>query len=310
LLKQQLAGSLSVTEEGMMGLVGSLNAIHAMSHEQLSRIQAAEQNGAALSAVVSEKIMVDEQMVLILEMFVTRQEQDIAANLTRMQRLQDVKSLEPMIEIIADVAQQTNLMSINAAILAAHAGEQGRAFGVLASAIRELSHRTAQSTRDISRTIAAATADLDQEMQAVSRVGERQSAIGNMRKVVADIRGMQTRFGDASHRMLDILERDKSGHAHLVHHLSEAMGQVQVQDILRQRVEHVEAALTELQEHAQDLAVRMRQPVWDGAGMTGLRARLDAHLDSYVMQSQRVLHQQVTGAAEAEASERPAIELF
>jgi methyl-accepting chemotaxis protein len=73
-----------------------------------------------------------------------------------------------ILNVIDDVAEQTNLLALNAAILAAQAGEYGKGFSVVAAEIRELSERTASSTRDISNLIRGVQTEVDNALRATS----------------------------------------------------------------------------------------------------------------------------------------------
>ncbi|WP_230971345.1 methyl-accepting chemotaxis protein [Nitrogeniibacter aestuarii] len=137
-----------------------------------------------------------------------------------------------VVKVIHEVAEQTNLLALNAAIEAARAGEQGRGFAVVADEVRKLAERTGQSTQEITQTIS--------EIQSV--VDEVSTA---MKAAVDQVRDGETLSQKVRHSIDEIAKRTTDV-IHSVHEITHALTEQSTAsaDIAR-RVEQIASASEE-----------------------------------------------------------------
>ncbi|MBI5889501.1 MAG: PAS domain-containing protein [Nitrosomonadales bacterium] len=111
---------------------------------------------------------------------------------------------------IKEIAEQTNLLALNAAIEAARAGEQGRGFAVVADEVRKLAERTATSTKDIARTIAEINSISDAAVVSMqSAVSEVEDGITLIRKNGEGLKQIMSATMNVSERVDHIANASK-----------------------------------------------------------------------------------------------------
>ncbi|EPE3097912.1 methyl-accepting chemotaxis protein [Vibrio cholerae] len=192
-LSNQARSNLNTLNQHTQETEQAITAIEEMSASAGSIAQSADD-----AALLTERTnrYADESKQTVTEAVnsvngLVNQVSSMAETITRMS--EDTKQINSVLQVIGAIAEQTNLLALNAAIEAARAGEQGRGFAVVADEVRALASRTQQSTsqiNDMLATLKTTTENVVKEMASTrihcEETAERTNHVMDSLNVVTD----------------------------------------------------------------------------------------------------------------------------
>lgn len=212
---------------------------------------------------------------------------------------------------IGKVAEQIDLLALNASIEAARAGQHGRGFAVVAEEVRKL----ATQTRNISENILSGVKEFEKLLvrenalinEGVKMVEEVKELIGTTQ----EINILKDELMKEANLSVEILKIFEEFFQQSLKQLTDVLGNVQFQDVIRQKIEKVENILAELASYYINLVI---WKIGEQEEVPSLEALIEEVEKSYAVDSQRKIHVEVFNFKEQETKEQDTessrIELF
>ena len=254
----ELSAQIEQSDRGAAESAQRLSEAATAMNEMNATVQEVAQNAGSASAASADTKEKAEAGAQVVEKAVRSIEQvhqmslELKDDMTQLnEHAQDITRI---MGVISDIADQTNLLALNAAIEAARAGEAGRGFAVVADEVRKLAEKTMASTNDVGNAIKAIQESTAKSMtgvdNAVERIGEATELASQSGAALQEIVATVEATGDQVNAIATASEEQSAASEEINQSINQSI--IQVNDMSRQTAE----AMAEAARAVSDLAAQ------------------------------------------------------
>lgn len=306
ILRGHLTDATAGSEAAALVIITRLQEVHQVSAALLETLRDQQRKATEFAGDQQQRLLIKQDMLRSVSGYQVQRQQD-ARHIDKV--FLRVRELAGLTDVISKVSAQTNMLALNAAIQAAHAGDAGRGFKVVADEVRNLSRQTDDAAQRIHKVVDAVSAAIKESQAGV--FSEASTLEESEQMTVISKKVME--LGVASQEMAAYLcHITQSGIGASETIFSDVLGmldEMQFQDISRQQIEQVQNAMTKVDSYCSELVGHFDQQGITEINLLPLGEIIESIHQSYVMQSQRTVHQGVLGEKVAQTAE-PKFELF
>jgi methyl-accepting chemotaxis protein len=267
---QNASGLSSAADDTAASIVQTLASIRQVSENTEALSSSAEQTSSSITEMSATVKAVEQKAIesarLAEKVARSASEQGMAAAREAMGGMENIRAtvettadtinrlgkrsqeIGQILKVIDEVTDQTGLLALNAAILAAQAGEHGKGFAVVAEEIRELAERTAASTKEIANVIAAVQQESTASVKAMGKGLEAVESGVALVKVTSDVFSRVAESSGQSAEMARAIELTTAEQAKGVTQITAAAVNI------AEQIEHIAHAMQEQQKGSERIA--------------------------------------------------------
>jgi len=309
ILCNQLRRAESSSHGAVIAMTGRISAVNERCGALQGELSHASEKSQQLAQDAQEQMRRQQHALSMLHEHEQRFQQAVDQHAARVEALlSQVRELVPLTNTIRDIARQTDLLAINAAIEAARAGPEGAGFKIVAAEVRLLANQTAEAAQRISQGIQG----ISRTEESLQQEGEPAARMDNrlLDELAEDIQKMGATPGQIATDLARLSVQMEEDMRLIRMDLVDTLAHMQFQDVNRQIIEQV-------CENLQDVGTRVprwmtvsHRHTWQHTD-EDVQSMLDGWQARYVMNHQRDAHAEASsGQTGMRADESRVIELF
>ena len=258
LLDQAMGDQLKIvvndTESSALALIAQVRAVSDTARRLLDHLG----NSGLLAEGMEKEINGSVTAIAQIGKFVEELPVMISSGVQAMQKAanEQIDGLGSFITVIKDISRRTNLLALNAAIVAASAGDAGKGFTVVAREVRALSEHSAKAADMVERGLL----DAKRTLRDGSKLGAMGNQLAAAGAIIKTLHRLQKDYEGLRLYYQSLFEVVTEHNTTLAREIAEILGDLQIQDVVRQRIERIAVAVGQRNDVLRTLPRRLGEP--------------------------------------------------
>ncbi|WP_042347404.1 methyl-accepting chemotaxis protein [Bacillus massiliigorillae] len=275
----QIASTMQELTSGAESQANSASALSEMMEHFNNRIIEANKNGDEVVRTSDMILLMAKEGRMLMEQSVNQMEnihQKVTMAVQKVEGLNgQTTEVAHLVQVIREIADQTNLLSLNAAIEAARAGDHGKGFAVVAEEVRKLAEQVSNSVGEITNIVERITYGSDEAVNSLQSTFEVVESGTNQIKVTGKT------FGNINESVTDMVSKVQNISAHL-NELEENSGEMNraIEDVAAV-AEEAAAGVQQAAASAQQSSSSMEEIAGGAAELAVLAEQLNSHVNQF-----------------------------